>query len=502
VLLLATGWLWRLARQRALRGFSFASATTLPFGVLALVALFTWVKMNVQWAWSACRLAPALGILRGFPLYSPPDHGPINGWLYGPVAALCWLPAALARTPRGALETAEIINLVLLVAPLFLACLLSAETGLEQRVLAIWCGVAAAGSLLFFYPTWYMTAVLSADTATAGLGVVACMLLCGPGPGRRRLSLAAALTAAAFWSKQISAPLGLVQILWLLMSGRGAVIPRYLGLLVIWTAGMGLLFVTLFGATDMYFNMWVVPASQHLVGGWPEAWKRMGAFILYALPVGAICLLAWVARNRASPLPDERRSAPILFLAAILLLPVGVLASLKIGADINSVHSYYFLIAAAAAGVTALAAKRPARYAPMVVVLAGATLAGAFCEARWRSSLGVSLGWDTNEAAFEFARTRPGEAYFPWDPLATLLAENRYYHFEYGVQDRLYAGLKPTPEQIEEGLPRRLRLIIYPIAGMKGLMVTLKGPYSGETLSGPWTIFRYEHAPAGRSPSD
>jgi len=47
-----------------------------------------------------------------------------------------------------------------------------------------------------------------------------------------------------------------------------------------------------------------------------------------------------------------------------------------------------------------------------------------------------------------------------------------------------------------------LRLIIYPIAGMKGLMVTLKGPYSGETLSGPWTIFRYEHAPAGRSPSD
>jgi hypothetical protein len=37
----------------------------LPAGLLAVAALFVWIKSSVQWAWSAARLAPALGILHG-----------------------------------------------------------------------------------------------------------------------------------------------------------------------------------------------------------------------------------------------------------------------------------------------------------------------------------------------------------------------------------------------------------------------------------------------------
>ncbi|HEY5228951.1 MAG TPA: hypothetical protein VIJ19_10435, partial [Opitutaceae bacterium] len=80
----ATGWAWRAAGRKSLTGWMFAAAVGLPLGLAGLAALFVWVKAGLQWGWSACRLAPAIGILKGFPLYSAPDHGPINGWLYGP----------------------------------------------------------------------------------------------------------------------------------------------------------------------------------------------------------------------------------------------------------------------------------------------------------------------------------------------------------------------------------------------------------------------------------
>lgn len=50
---------------------------------------------------------------------------------------------------------------------------------------------------------------------------------------------------------------------------------------------------------------------------------------------------------------------------------------------------------------------------------------------------------------------------FPWNPLSTLYAEGKVYHFEYGVFDRVFAGFKPEQEHFEKHIPENLTYIIW-----------------------------------------
>jgi hypothetical protein len=65
------------------------------------------------------------------------------------------------------------------------------------------------------------------------------------------------------------------------------------------------------------------------------------------------------------------------------------------------------------------------------------------------------------EALFQFCLAHPGEVYCPWNPVTTLLADKKLYHFEWGFLDRKYSGQIPPPEAIALNLPHKTRWIIY-----------------------------------------
>lgn len=65
-----------------------------------------------------------------------------------------------------------------------------------------------------------------------------------------------------------------------------------------------------------------------------------------------------------------------------------------------------------------------------------------------------------NQQAVEFLRRHPGKAYFPWYPLATLLAEGRLDHFEYAVVDRFLAGAEPSREHVLAHVPPRMTMLV------------------------------------------
>jgi hypothetical protein len=73
---------------------------------------------------------------------------------------------------------------------------------------------------------------------------------------------------------------------------------------------------------------------------------------------------------------------------------------------------------------------------------------------------GWRRAWDNeNEIAYRYDVQHPGQVYFPWNPLTSLLAEHKLYHFDYGVFDRYLGGAIVTPAHLAQNLPSPRPLI-------------------------------------------
>ncbi|HET7536463.1 MAG TPA: hypothetical protein VFJ90_08420, partial [Candidatus Didemnitutus sp.] len=340
---------WYSLRRRDAGRWERAAAVALPVLLVALVYVYRETALlNTRWPWSACRLAAVFGWVHGYPLYSPIDHGPINGWLYGPVAAIAWLPATLAASPQSALMVAALINLGFLLIPLHCVARQSMP---QSRLGAGLLFVAGAAALPQLYPTWYMASALNVDAIAVGLGTGSCLLLLRRDTGNSRLVLAALLGVLAVWTKQVEAPLVVAQCGWLwFCRDRRAALTFVLAYGGFMAAIAGAVF-SLLSVRDVIFNLWTVPSHHAFIGGWRAAWGELADLSKYGLPLWAPCLVALVIAARGKknecnePAPAE--GTALLFLAALVLLPTGIMATIKMGGDRNSLHSVYYLLAAA-----------------------------------------------------------------------------------------------------------------------------------------------------------
>jgi hypothetical protein len=448
------------------------TASALPLVALAYV-YFETAALATRWNWSACRLAPAIALFHGYPLYSAAETGPINGWLYGPVPALAWTPAALASTPLAALGIAATINLLFILAPLLFAVRNPDRNAPAIDLLSLSAFAFGASALLTIYPTWYMVSALNGDFSAVGLGLAACVILIGgsDAPDRKRLYLAAALTVLAAWSKQIEAPLLLAQTVWLAARHSLPVAGRFLIAVGVVGLVISTVFLAGFGPAALLYNMWTIPSHHAFLGGRAAMMAEASDFFVYTRWFWVICVVATVVVARLSSSANRRAwlaKQPWLLpaLAALVLLPGGALATIKIGGDRNSIHSAYYIIAASAIALAhigrQLVLRAPRLIPTALFVIACTPLVAAVRLVTAYPQRAELPPRSLSPEAFDFSRQHPSEAYFPWDPLATLLTEGRLYHFEYGIRDRLYAGVTPSPAQIASGLPPQVRYVIYP----------------------------------------
>ncbi|MES1168974.1 MAG: hypothetical protein ABUL61_07360, partial [Oleiharenicola lentus] len=289
---------------------------------------------------------------------------------------------------------------------------------------------AGAAALLQLYPTWYMASALNVDAIAAGLGAASCLLLLRENPTRLRLAAAAGLGALAVWTKQVEAPLVVAQCGWLWFARDRRTALRFA---VTYSVAMLLVALLVFpplNARDVIFNLWTVPAHHPLLGGWAAAWGELVDFSRYTFPLwapGAAALV--VGLRRGSPIPARASASAIsLFLAAALvLLPTGIMATIKLGGDRNSLHSVYYLVAGAllavAGGWSSLLARGPALRAGLVLLVAAVLVGLSVRQVTGYPQLTMLPARCLSQEAWTFARAHPGRVYFPWDPLATLMAE-------------------------------------------------------------------------------
>lgn len=459
-------------------------------GALAVggLGLVTWLG-NVlvaileapSFGWNNARLAPSVALALGYPLYSPPDSGPVLDTIYGPVTALAYLPAAAGGTPTAAMLLGACVSALWYYGPA-LAVFWRFSRGTPRihwslPLLAVPAfGLATAGSA----PLAYSAHRIHADAPALGLLALACLpLLSRRAPHALGLAASAVCAVLAVWAKQ-SAVLGLLslQVFVALALGRGAWRTWAVSMLGGALASAAV-FLAAFDPAALLFNMVEIPSHHPL-------WDSDAfALLLRTLrELGEASLLeACVLCGGLAALPALRRELrecgpgawirehPWVALVFVGLgnLPTAVASRMKWGGDVNafSFLSYFLLIAALLLLMTAAGPCGHDARAPKALgraVLAGLCLAltarGAYATLRLPTLLRQS-GADQHAAGFALIRESPGRVYLPNQPLSHLLAEGRLYHFSYGLLDRELGGHPVTAAHFRAGIPGGASLVCF-----------------------------------------
>ena len=463
----ALAWRWRRT-ARAWGWVEHSGIVVLALGLFVFARVAGRVVVGaLALDWNGARLAPTVGLAHGYRLYYPASEGPVLDTIYGPVAALAYLPVALFRSPTPTILAGAALNLAFVTLPLLAFALAAAgrDAAGEPRAIAAWLGVCV---LMTWLPgPYYWLSMTHADGPALALGLLACLvLLPGPGPrspGTVRLGAAALLATLAAWAKQTSAPVGLALVAFVAWAYGRRAAGRYAIALGIATLATAAVFLWLFGPEPMWFNLVTVPGRQpwYFPGG-EGLLHVLGWMLRAARPALVVLAVGVAARLVRGAGPWTTAAAPLL--PALALVPTGLLAANKFGGNENSFHSVYFLFAAALALLVADGSARPTRARASGLAVYAVTLAGVLVA--WRGGYAKLRGPapavfpNPHQQAYEFARAHPDEAYFPGHPLSTLLADGKLYHFAYGVIDRTLGGSPPSPAHFRANLPSHLEYVV------------------------------------------
>jgi hypothetical protein len=467
-----------------------------PASLYVLLAVSLLVALHApQEDWSAGRFSPTYSLLRGYTLYYPADSGPIYNTIYPPMSYLAYLPAAFCDSPTAALFAAALIGQVLVLGPIL--ALLSAPHGVRGSTRSpLVSAFVFFGFWKFLWtpPLSGLMGQIHSDTPAFGFAALALAVLyirrLEATPSIRTMLSSAIFASMAVWSKQIFASLFLILPLWMLLTHGIQAALKFAGWLGATVAAFTAIFVAAFGLKPMLFNIIELPKSHP----WMFAPKYRHGFAVFLTEMGSFSLpvilglfaLVYLSRGRAAgteedPLPASRLEAArsffrgnywLLFAAmGVVMIPLGLLARIKQGGAFNSYSpTIYFL--AIAPGLLLLDwyaenIERGREY--LNVAIKAMVLVWPMAPLLMVNSSLLSQYWtsrplyqNSQEVAYQYALKHPGEAYFPWNTLSTLMAEGQAYHFEPGMADRDLGGVAPSETHFRRHLPDKLRVVAYP----------------------------------------
>lgn len=438
------------------------------------LALMSTVVTSSHSDHSATRLALSVGWAYGYPLYPGPEQGPITCSMYGPVNAFVFSPSAMFSTPNDALCLAATITLFLTMGPLLLLHLFVGSRS-DNELSALTGFSFAAAAILVTPPTSEMAGFVHADAPSLGFGLLSCVLLASSDkdPGWTRLGLSALFALMATWAKQVEVAVipALGIFLWL-VHGWGSLVRFIACTFVVGIVSL-IVFSVAFGWEGMFFNLFSVPSRHPWIGPAPWAFAMatlelakpaaLYAFIVLAGIVVAGRSARWNPLKASGWLCGQSWFLPLL--AAILMIPTSLVGRVKWGGWLNTYHALYYLICAAS--LVLVQWSRPGVLGRRHVVFSWVLLVSTLLLVGTAAGDLKLLRWidrperNPQQQAYEFALKHPGEVYFPWNSLSTLMAEGKLYNMEPGVVDRELAGYRPSDNLFRSHLPDRLRYLAY-----------------------------------------
>ena len=422
-------------------------ATWISLGAAALLsAIWLWCC----WCsfpgipWNDIRVAPAVAWHHGISIYSLPASGPVSTWIYGPLPLLLMWPAGLAPGAIGAIEIAGAIHIGLKVLTLALACWFWPAAQAPAAAAQDWQRRLAAALLCVLLvrndTSGYL--VYSADAPGVAFGLLSLLAL-----ARRQYWLAAACAAASASCKQTLVGVGLAQLIWLFATVSPQAAWRHLGRCVVAGSVAAMASASVFGVAGLWHTMFEIPAGFP----WAGLAGRLEQHAVYLLLHVVLPIVAMVVGRRFF----FSRTSPVLLpsLAFFCTLPLGVAGLLKIGGNVNSLHSFWLWFPPT---LIALATGERFGRLGQKGILA-ASLATVAVASLWlqTSNLRVLPNVQAYREATYLAARLPEKIWFPLHPIVTLYSDGRFYHDLDGICERRLAGQPLGPEHFLAHTPRR-----------------------------------------------
>lgn len=222
-------------------------------GVLLLAVVWTAFCTTPLIYWNAPRLAPSFAIAAGLNPYATQASAQHLGWQYGPVFPLAYLPITVFGNLTWSFALATALNLAFYSATAW-----GIGWWAWQSKRWAWHGTGVALALtLGSGGNFFWLHVDGLALPLELLAVVATVQVVFRSD-RQSLHLAAVCVALAFWTKQLAVvlPIALTAWLWWKIGWRGGV--KFVGAWLAYIAVLGVGFVALFGAQELWFNLWCI----------------------------------------------------------------------------------------------------------------------------------------------------------------------------------------------------------------------------------------------------
>jgi hypothetical protein len=133
--------IWLRTRDGDLPTFVRVLLALVPLGAATALFLVIWTYFNAPTLdWNGGKLAPIVAMVKAHAkpevqedeLYQPPNTGVMTAWIYGPMPAILFLPAAIATRPTNEILIALFINIALYYGPPLWAILRVARTPIRS----------------------------------------------------------------------------------------------------------------------------------------------------------------------------------------------------------------------------------------------------------------------------------------------------------------------------------------------------------------------------------
>ena len=457
--------------------------------VIACACAFRQILYSVFPSWGAARLAITYHFWQGYPLYYGEAEGPILGSMYSPLYFLLYLPAAWISDPTNALLLGSVMGFLMAMAPQGWLHMSSAAGNTDDRLWKI------AGLTTYFlvamnvFPITYAVFNLRGDAPALGLCAIAAGVVYKRAQlGWRDLAVISGCIALACWAKQTAAPAAIALAFYMWVTDGFRTAFRFALTMTAATIFVIAATVLWIPVRTLYFNIVEFPATNpwnYLSCFDPQAecrsavsvvdrlatlgWMAHRYFVDY-LPLAIftvlVCGLAAVT-TPASIRPWFRRNRWSVFVfVALSMFPMAVANRVKFGGEDSALSlTLYFLLAAVILGLRAVAAHGPQADATSKVILLTLLVIYLPVSVNKLGSLpriASNLRENPQQVAFDYLKKHPGEAYFPWTPLGSIMAERQAYHYDHAVADRERSGFPVSRERFLDHIPSGFQLLAYP----------------------------------------